>query len=79
MLKSSQNHTHSPGGLLSSVEVYNVLHQQVPLQTKDSMAVQDHLMAARRTAKPTATDRHAGGAAGLPQGVSWLDEDKSKV
>lgn len=61
---------HSPGGLLLSVDVDNVLHQQVPLEAIDSMAVQHHLMAARRTAKATATGRRTGGTTGMPQRIS---------
>ena len=68
--------TRSPGGLLLSVQVDDVLHQQVPRQAEDSVAVQHHLVTARRTAKPTATEGAAGGPAGLPQRVGCLDEEK---
>lgn len=53
-----------------SIDVDNVLHQQVPLEAIDSMAVQHHLMAARRTAKATTTGRRTGGTAGMPQRIS---------
>lgn len=42
----SLSHTQTPGGLLLPVEVYDVLHQEVPLQAVDSVAVQHHLVAA---------------------------------
>ena len=58
-----------PGGLLLSVDVDDVLHKQVPLQAVHSVAVQHHLMAARRTAEAAAV-RHAGGTTGLPNRVS---------
>lgn len=65
----------SPGGLLLSVDVDDVLHQQVPLQPVDAVAVQHHLMATGRTAETAA----AGGAAGLPQRVRCLDTDRGQL
>lgn len=67
--RSSPAPTHSPSWLLLSVDVYDVLHQQIPLQAVDSVAVQHHLMATGWTAETTSSGSDARGASGLPQRV----------
>lgn len=69
----------SPGGLLLSVDVNDVLHQQVSLQAVHSMAVQDHLVAAGRAAEAATARSDAGGAARLrPQRVGCLQTEEEE-
>lgn len=69
--------THTPGGLLLPVKVYDVLHQQVPLQAVDAVPVQHHLVATRRAAETAAADDRSGWAAGLTQRVGGLGGEES--
>lgn len=71
------SHTHTPGGLLLPVDIYDVLHQQVPLQAVDAVPVQHHLVAARRAAETAAADDRSGQAAGLTQRVGGLGGEES--
>ncbi|TNN85381.1 hypothetical protein EYF80_004403 [Liparis tanakae] len=64
---------HRAFKMSSTQYVQDVLHQQVPLQAVDPVAVQRHLVAARRAAKASAAVGRAGGAAALPQGVGRLE------
>lgn len=66
----------SPGGLLLSEHVQDVLHQQVPLQAVDPVAIQHHLVPARGAAEASAAGARAGGAAGTPQRVGCLEEER---
>lgn len=54
------------------VQVDDVLHQEVPLQPVDAVAVQHHFVTAGGAPEAAPADHHPGGAAGVTQRVGLL-------